>query len=162
MEQGLSRADAKSRFTSFECAADWEDLNPCEIIHVGVPRTPEDFLQEAVRKGHPRNLLARVPEAVEDAINNLLFHPLHVRLEKHAIFFARWLKRCLEVREAEASLHRQLPPHLRRVLQGKKLVLRKEILVDLQYQDMAVIDDMIQGASAWQAGLLEPESLNLG
>ena len=161
VEQGLSRADAKRRFANFECAADWEDLSPCEIIHAGFPRTPEEFLGEAIAKGHPHNLIARVPEASEGAINNLLFSPLHVRLESRANFFAKWLKRSLELKGAEADLHRQLPPHLRKVLQGKKLLLLwKEILVELQYKDVAVIDDIIQGFSltGWapRTGVFEP------
>jgi len=40
-----------------------------------------------------------------------------------------------------------MPLHLRRVLKGKKLLLWKEILVDLQYKDAGVIDDVIKGFS---------------
>jgi len=82
VEWGFCRADANERFSSFECASDWEDNTVCEIIHVGIPRAPEDFLREAVSKGHPRNLIARVPEAVQEAVENLLHQPLHLRLER--------------------------------------------------------------------------------
>ena len=74
-------------FPVIECASDWEDHTVCEIIHVGIPRAPEDFLREAMSKGHPRNLIARIPEAVRGAIDNLLHHPLHVRLDRRAQFF---------------------------------------------------------------------------
>jgi len=68
VEWGFCRADANEIFSSCECASGWEDNTICEIIHVGIPRAPEDFPREAVSKGHPRNLIARVPEAVQEAI----------------------------------------------------------------------------------------------
>ena len=89
VEWGFCRADANKRFSSFECASDWEDNTVCEIIHVGIPRAPEDFLREAISNGHPRNLIARVPESVQEAIENLLHQPLHVRLEKRTQFFKK-------------------------------------------------------------------------
>ena len=147
MERGLCRAEANRRFSSFECASDWEDHIVCEIIHVGIPRAPEDFLREAVSKGHPRNLIARIPEAVRDAIENLLHQPLHKRLDRRAQFFRKWLKRSLELKSQEEDLHAQMPLHFRRVLKGKKLLLWREILVDLQYKDVGVIDDVIKGFS---------------
>ena len=119
----------------------------CEIIHVGIPRAPEDFLREAVSKGHPRNLIARIPEAVRDAIENLLHQPLHKRLDRRAQFFRKWLKRSLELKSQEEDLHAQMPLHFRRVLKGKKFLLWREILVDLQYKDVGVIDDVIKGFS---------------
>ena len=105
---------------------------------------PEDFLREAVSKVHPRKLIARIPEAVRGAIENLLHQPLHERLDGRAQFFRKWLKRSLELKSQEEDLHAQMPLHLRRVLKGKKLLLWREILVDLQYKDVGVIDDVIK------------------
>jgi hypothetical protein len=161
VEWGFCRADANERFSSFECASDWEDNTVCEIIHVGIPRAPEDFLREAVSKGHPRNLIARVPEAVQEAIENLLHQPLHLRLAKRTQFFKKWLKRSLELRSQEEELREQMPLHLKRVLKGKRLLLWKEILVDLKYKDAGIIiDDVIKGFSltGWapKTGVFEP------
>ena len=160
MNGGFCRADANERFSSFECASDWEDHAVCEIIHVGIPRAPEDFLRAAVSKGHPRNLIARVPEAVQEAIENLLHQPLRVRLKKRTQFFKKWLKRSLELRSQEEELREQMPPHLRRVLKGKRRLLWEEILVDLKYNDAGIIDDVIKGFSltGWapKTGVFEP------
>ena len=43
------------------------------------------------------------------------------------------------------SLHDGLPDHLKRILEGKRLLLWKEILMDLGYPDASVVDDMISG-----------------
>jgi hypothetical protein len=40
-----------------------------------------------------------------------------------------------------------MPLHLKRVLKGKRLLLWKEILVDLKYKDAGIIDDVIKGFS---------------
>eukprot|EP00435_Cladocopium_sp_Y103_P049576 s2642_g15.t1 len=135
IHEGLCRDD--EMFNKLNCVFDenWEDNTPCEILHIGMPKTPEQFMEDAVDKGHPRSLIARVPETAKTAIHELLHEPIHVRFKKRAAFFAKWLKRSLELKENEAKLHASLPAHLQRVLEGKKLLLWKEILLDLQYPD---------------------------
>ena len=86
--------------------------------------------------------------------------PVVVNGSVAAQFFRKWLKRSLELKSQEEDLHAQMPLHLRRVLKGKKLLLWKEILVDLQYKDAGVIDDVIKGFSltGWapKTGVFEP------
>ena len=67
------------------------------------------------------------------------------RFKTRASFLKKWLKRSLELKNEEQALHRKLPLHLQRILEGKRLLLWREILVDLQYPDVAVIDDMCSG-----------------
>ena len=43
------------------------------------------------------------------------------------------------------SLHEKLEPHLREVLVGKRLLLMKEMLADLQYPDDTLVDNIRQG-----------------
>ena len=69
---------------------------------------------------------------------------MHCRLEKRANFFKKWLQRSLELKEEEAKLHNELPEHLRRLLVGKRLLLWKEILTDLHYADVSVVDDIVK------------------
>jgi hypothetical protein len=58
------------------------------------------------------------------------------RFAKRAAFMKKWLKRSLELRADETELHKQMPPHLRQILKGKRLLLLKEILIELEYQDV--------------------------
>ena len=57
----------------------------------------------------------------------------------------RWLKRSMELKNSEAKLHDDLPQHLKCILKGKRLLLFKEMLTDLQYNDTAIVDDIISG-----------------
>ena len=64
-----------------------------------------------------------------------------------ASFFKKWLTRAKELQTAEHELHSNMPLHLAAIMQGKRLLLREEILVDLKYSDAAVIDEAISGFS---------------
>ena len=112
---------------------------------MGAPKDPEVFLTDAVSAGHPRDMLARAPEAMVNLLGDLVNQPMHCRLEKRAKFFKKWLKRSLELKEEEAKLHNGLPEHLQRLLVGKRLLLWKEILADLHYPDTSIVDDIVQG-----------------
>ena len=113
VDQGLCRDVADSKFQSLHFGADWVDFTRCEVIHVGVPKTPENFMVDAVLKRHPRNLLSRVPDAAKNAIEALLHQSVHdVRFKQRANFFAKWLRRSLELKDEDAKLHSSLPAHL--------------------------------------------------
>ena len=126
-------------------APSWHDGSITELVQVGVPKEPEVFLKDAVSAGHPRDMLARAPDTVVKLLKDLVNKPLHCRLEKRAGFFKKWLKRSLELKEEEAKLHSELPEHLRRLLVGKRLLLWKEILIDLNYPDVDIVDDIVKG-----------------
>ena len=50
-------------------------------------------------------------------------------------------RRCRELEEQERKLHDGLADHLRGVLAGKRLILFREILEDLEYPDVSLIDE---------------------
>ena len=139
----------------------WHNGQPGEILHFGIPREPQDFVREAAAKGHPRDIVAKVTDNVKVLLDELLEGRMDKRFVKRAAFMKRWLKRSLELKSAESELHRQLPPHLRRILSGKRLLLFKEILADLQYDDVAVVDDLISGfkLTGWspKTGVFDPD-----
>ena len=136
------KSAAESNLTAHEA---WEDGQPGEIFHFGIPREPADFIKEAVAKGHPRDIVAKVPPAVRVLLDEFVCNNFERRCTKRAAFMKRWLKRSLELKADEDKLHAKLPPHLRHILKGKRLLLFKEILLDLNYKDAAVVDDIICG-----------------
>eukprot|EP00435_Cladocopium_sp_Y103_P051004 s3063_g15.t1 len=64
-------------------------------------------------------------------------------LAESAKVFKGWLQKACELKGQEASLH--VPPHLRKILGKKKLLLWKHILVSLGYKDAKIIDEIISG-----------------
>ena len=114
-------------------------------MNIGIPREPSEFIQEALNKGHPRDIIANIRDAERDLLLNLVHQPCSVRFQKRAAFMKKWLKRSLELKESEQKLRDSLAPHLVPILMGKRLLLWKEILIDLAYSDVAVIDDVVKG-----------------
>ena len=139
----------------------WTDGQPGEILHFGIPREPEDFINEALAKGHPRDIVAKVPSSVKALLKDMVHGKPEKRFAKRAAFMKKWLKRSLELRADETELHKQMPPHLRQILKGKRLLLLKEILIELEYQDVGVVDDIISGfkLTGWapKTGVFDPD-----
>ena len=98
-------------------------------------------------KGHPRDIVAKVPDTVKTLLDEFTDGHADRRFAKRAAFMKKWLKRSIELKDAETRLHDGLPSHLQNILRGKRLLLFKEILTDLQYKDVAVVDDIISGFS---------------
>lgn len=60
-------------------------------------------------------------------------------------FFKRWTARAKELNTAEDELRSRMPEHVRKVLGPKRLILFGEILRDLEYPDVKLIEDIASG-----------------
>ena len=73
----------------------------------------------AINKGHPRDIVAKVPDAIKHLLDEFAHGQVNRRFAKRASFMKRWLKRSLELKTAEEKLHDNLPGHLKSILKGK-------------------------------------------
>eukprot|EP00435_Cladocopium_sp_Y103_P067691 s116_g30.t1 len=124
---------------SLQSGCDFEELV------LGVPRDPLQFLKAAVDLGHPRGHLVRIHANLEHAVKANMEWPDHRVCAHRAKVFKGWLQKACELKEQEASLHDSMPPHLRKILGKKKLLLWKHILFSLDYKDAKIIDEVISG-----------------
>ena len=127
--------------------SDVQENDDFEVIKVGVPREPFDFLAKAVEVGHPKCKVARTSSVMRRAVDMVFGKSPEEVMAKRSRFLKKYLKRSVALRSDEANLHAKLPIHLQRILRGKKLLLFKEMLSDLNYADVAVVDDIIAGFS---------------
>ncbi|CAE7827510.1 unnamed protein product [Symbiodinium sp. CCMP2592] len=110
-------------------------------VWVHVPWTPQEFVLQARRTGHP----SRIPPQMKQAIDkNASMKPLQV-MQVRAAQSQRWLKRASDLEEAEATFKQSLPPHIQASLANKRILLFKEMLEAAHYPDKAVADDMAKG-----------------
>eukprot|EP00435_Cladocopium_sp_Y103_P007598 s2738_g2.t1 len=116
-----------------------------EEVVLGVPRNPLQFLKAAVELGHPRGHLVRIHANLEQAVEANVDWPDHRLCAHRARVFKAWLQKACELKEQEARLHESMPPHLRKILGKKKLLLWKHMLVSLGYKDAKIIDEVISG-----------------
>ena len=113
----------------------------------GIPFSPEEFIYEAVQRGHPKAFSKLVPKFLKEAIVDNFGSKLSLSelASARAQWFARWTKRAKELSQKEASFKAELPEHVRKILCPKRLLLWKEILQELGYEDMAVFEEISSG-----------------
>ena len=144
-QQGVMRDEVLQKYPKAMFGKSWKPGMASEILQIGVPKDPKDFLEDAFKVGHPRDMIARAGQLESNLLNSFVEQPLQTRFEKRAHAFKRWLKRSLELKEDEERLHDSFSPHLKSLLAGKRLLLWKEILLELNYSDCAVVDDICKG-----------------
>ena len=115
----------------------------------GIPFSPGEFMVEAVKRGHPKSFSKLVPGILMEAVSrNFGQEPELAKLASdRARWFARWMKRALELAGAEDSLKKGLSKHVSHILAPKRAILWKEILEELQYPDLGVVDELLNGTS---------------
>ena len=123
----------------------------------GVPFSPREFLAEAVKSGHPKAFGSIVPAVLRDAIA-LNFSGNGADLIKmRAAFFKRWANRATELQVQEADVKRKMPGHLKDILAPKRILVWKEMLEEVNYPDMGVVDEMVQGTQL--TGIIPPTGI---
>ena len=113
----------------------------------GIPRSPEEFVKAALAAGHPCKNEFALPQALQHAIDVNAKSESSDLAKNRALFFRKWAARSKELEPAEAQLKATMPSHIASILAPKKLLLWREILVDLGYPDLSVFDEVVQGFS---------------
>ena len=112
---------------------------------VGQPVSPEVFVQRAVQSQHPQTCLPPLPAALERTVSLLADNKLP---EIHRIRCQRLKTLCdiaTELQPREDADHVALEPHLKSILQGKRIRLFECLLQGLRYPDKSLPQDMRQG-----------------
>ena len=111
----------------------------------GIPFSETRFVEEAIRAGHPRTVDAKIPTALEEAIQANATLSAGELADLRASWLRKWADRAVALQDSEAKLKASLPDHLREILKPKRLLLWKEILEAEGYPDPGVFDELCQG-----------------
>ena len=114
-------------------------------VKVGYFHTPKQFVSMALNSKHPMDAVDHLEEATVAALHFNLHYPMElVKIErkKNLLFAKMWAKKQAAT---EAKLHADLPSSLQKVLEGKNLLLWRDLLVKYNYDDMGVVDFMLKG-----------------
>ena len=143
-EQGLFRVDGSTGdvYVHDSCKSPHKNH---EIVTVGVPREPLDFLARAVEAGHPRSVAIHLTDSVKQVLTENFAGDDYELSKKRAKFLWKWSNRAKELAKDESAFHEKLPLHLKHLLKGKRLLLLKEVLEDLQYPDTTLVDEIAHG-----------------
>jgi hypothetical protein len=112
---------------------------------VGLLLEPERFLQQAMLAKHPYDMPTAIPEIIKHSIAEILNRGPS-GITRHRLDQLRILSsRAKELANSEAALHASLDAPTQKVLEGKNLLLLKEVLQKLDYQDTSLVDDILRG-----------------
>eukprot|EP00435_Cladocopium_sp_Y103_P056505 s1613_g19.t1 len=148
------------RVTQKPIAKTGEEKQLWEIAY-GVPWEAESFIQEALLRGHPANIFEGLAGSIKEAIMNNVEKRPEVIARDRAAFLKKWTTRAAELAAQEKVLHDQMPPHRKLILQGKRFLVLREMLREMEFPDKTLVDDMILGfdlvGTAGAEGLLPPD-----
>eukprot|EP00435_Cladocopium_sp_Y103_P015182 s5093_g3.t1 len=144
-QQGIFRADEHNFDEVMQHESCKVEHDKHEIFTVGIPREPLDFLGQAVRAGHPRTIAIHLPEMVTTVLAENFGDNDHALVKARAAFLWKWSRRAKELARDEEQFHASLPQHLQFLLKGKRLLLLKEVLEDLGYPDVGLVDEIASG-----------------
>ena len=140
------------------------DDNPCaaqaEILTIGIPREPEDFVRAAIQAGHPRNaiLVSRHGPAKEIAANVVM--PAAERQRRADESRNAWKKIADGTAETNSALMKEKPAYLSKALEGKNVLAWKQILERNGFPDKMLWADLRDGfrLTGWMrdTGIFKP------
>ena len=114
-------------------------------VAVGIPWEPHEFIERALKAGHPRHILDGLPQHSKNAIDKLSSLTLHeigaLRTER----LREWVSKARELEVEEEELRDSMQPHCRRVLGRKRLVLFRTMLESCGHEDLTLVEDIAQG-----------------
>ena len=96
---------------TFRSSHSWDPKGPSglhkrshfEVLTLGIPRDPADFIKDAHEIGHPRRAFARVPALMREVLEEVfLGDPFEIK-SKRASFLKKWMKRAVQLRAGAAT-----------------------------------------------------------
>ncbi|CAE7589340.1 unnamed protein product [Symbiodinium natans] len=116
-----------------------------ELLMVAIPKEPDDFVRDAVKAGHPRNLLAESRKGVakEVAKNIVMSKDERDKVAKPCL--ERWAATKKATERAGQELMSKAPEYIQRASNGKNVLLWKAILEECDFPDEDLWQALHQG-----------------
>ena len=116
------------------------------IIHTwGIPWTPLEFVEQAAKAKHPMQLDQFLPNRLRSVVTRYSETTVQQRVVSRTSRLGFWVGRAKDLAAQEEKFHSSLHPHVASVLKGKRLLLMREMMQSIQYEDMDVFEEFTQG-----------------
>ena len=136
-----------SRFLRFKAIQNVGEEGDCFEVVFGLPWRFEDFLQKAITTGHPVQAMRCLPKDLTEVVN---IHKTwsYADISSHRLSWCKkWLRRASELEPEEKLDHGKRDEHVKLTTAKKRLLLFEEILHDIGYEDLQVVDILRTGAT---------------
>ena len=111
----------------------------------GSPWSPMEFVKQAVKAGHPSQLDACLPMRSKLLSQKFRVVPLFERCRHRIQKTKFWMDRMAVLKSEEKMLKASVHEDVRLVLADKNILLWKEMLKAINYEDMGVIEEVTSG-----------------
>ena len=116
----------------------------CDVVF-DLPWDPVAFVHKACDIGHPQNIILGLSTEVQEAVKIVA----KLSAEQIITLRGRWLQKYVaEAKNLEPEnreILNTMPREMREVMKTKRLAVVRKILVDHNYPDLRIVDDMISG-----------------
>ena len=123
-----------------------DDHHPFEVVF-GLPWTWDTFVKRAVQSQHPFLSGNGVPMELQLAIDTHIEWSNEQLCKYRLDWCKKWLVRAKQLDHLEKESNSSRPGHVAEVTKGKRILLTREILEGLNYDDLGVLSLMEVGAT---------------
>ena len=114
-------------------------------VTVGVHFSPEEFVAEAVRLGHPTDHSSLFSKEVKQNAEYTRTKSIHQLAIERTEEIKRWVILATENSAKETDLKAALSPRIAEILKGKKLWLLESLIRDSGHEDTSLVEDIQRG-----------------
>ncbi len=111
----------------------------------GILLTPDAFVNKALNVEHPMSVESCLPSVLHQTVDFLASSSHLEVIQARTNFVKKWLTRAQQLKEPEGHLKASMDPAIAKVTCRKRMLLFEEILIDLGYPDVRVVDELKLG-----------------
>ena len=134
-----------SRVLSSKFVGKGGELQTHQEVRIGIHWSPESFVEEALLKSHPRDILQPLPFSMLRTLDKITRTPGHELAKERTEVARKWMSRALELKQKEQALKESMSPHCAKVLAKKNLLLFKEMMKESDYKDEHLFNNIVEG-----------------
>ena len=116
-----------------------------EQVTVGVHFSPEEFVAEAARLGHPTDHISLFPKEVKQNVEYIKKKSIHQLAIERTEEIRRWVKLAAGNADKESELKATLSPRIAEIIKGKKLWLLDSLIRASGHEDLNLVEDIKRG-----------------
>ena len=141
------RGDEQGKTPNLKRPLEQEQAETVFEVAFGLPWTHEGFMKQACKAGHPAVAEMGIPNELAASIKrNVEWTALQMSSYRLA-WCRKWMKRAAELEQAERADACKRHPAVAEITADKRLLLAKEMLLDINYEDVAALDLLSEGAT---------------
>lgn len=125
---------------------DEQDHNIQELAF-GIPWTVHEHIQAAVEAKHPMDILEFLPSSLIEAVDKHHEWGVAAISDFRIAWCRKWLARSKELEVHERLQAANRADHVYQTTTGKRVLLIKEMLAQINYQDIKAVDLLVEGSS---------------